>query len=185
MKDKRIYKKIMLISPPGKVYVYPDGTPASRKHSSPPIGLAYIGANLLQHNYEVEIIDMNVEGYEQEEYREPFIIYGLNNDEIVERVRQSNPDIIGISVLFSMLIDQVYELCKALKDVYPEKPIILGGQHPTGTPLEVMGQSFIDYVLRGESDSTFVEFLKALNGEHSINEVKGLYYKNNGRIEIP
>ena len=183
MKDKRIYNKIMLIDPPGKVFVYPDGTPASRKHCSPPIGLAYIAANLLQHDYEVEIIDMNVEGYEQEVYKEPFIIYGLSNDDMVERVRQFNPDIIGISVLFSMLIDQVNELCQALKDGYPEKPIILGGQHASGAPLEVMDKPYIDYVLQGESDLTFIEFLEALNGKQLLSNVKRLYYKQNGKIE--
>ena len=79
--------RVMLLTPPGKVYVRRDGTPAARKHCSPPIGIAYLASNLLKHNYEVQVIDALVDGYDQEIYEEPFIIYGLNPKQVVERVK--------------------------------------------------------------------------------------------------
>ena len=104
--------RVMLLTPPGKVYVRQDGTPAARKHCSPPIGIAYLASNLLKHNYEVQVIDALVDGYDQEIYEEPFIIYGLSPKQVVERVKKFNPDAVGISVLFSMTINQAYDICR-------------------------------------------------------------------------
>ena len=38
------FNTVLLINPPGKVYIYPDGSPAHRKHCTPPLGLAYLAA---------------------------------------------------------------------------------------------------------------------------------------------
>ncbi|MBF0140286.1 MAG: B12-binding domain-containing radical SAM protein [Magnetococcales bacterium] len=178
MTAKRIVNKVTLISPPGKVYVYPDGTHSARKHCTPPLGLAYLAANLLAKGYDAEIIDILVEGYNNEVYREPFIIYGLSNTDVVEKIRGSNPDIIGISALYSMLISEIYELCHLLKENFPDKPIILGGHHPSGAPLDVMGRPYVDFVLTGEAELTLVQLMEALNGQRPLATVQGLYYKD-------
>ena len=39
--------------------------------------------------------------FDQEIYEEPFIIYGLSVDETMQRIKKINPDVIGISILFS------------------------------------------------------------------------------------
>ena len=56
-----------------------------------------------------------VDGFEDEIYEEPFIIYGLSPEKVAKKVKAFNPDVIGISVLFSMTISEVYKMCKALK----------------------------------------------------------------------
>ncbi len=175
--------KISLLFPPGKVWIRPDGTPAARKHCSPPIGLAYLASNLEKHKYKVQVIDALVDGFEDEIYEEPFIIYGLSPEKVAKKVKAFNPDVIGISVLFSMTISEVYKMCKALKKELPNTPILLGGQHPTGAPLDVMKRPYVDYVISGEAENTLIKFMEALNGKISFDEVKQLYYKKfNGEI---
>ena len=56
----KTFNKMMLIFPPGKVYLYPDGSPSTRKNCSPPIGIAYLAANLLKHGYDVSCLDMTL-----------------------------------------------------------------------------------------------------------------------------
>jgi len=115
-----------------------DGKINERKHCHPHLGLAYLAASLLKFDYKVEVIDMLAEGYEQERYTEHFVFYGLSFDETIERIRKSNPDVIGVSVLFSNLALEAYRLVKAVKAAFPDKPIVLGGHHPSAAPLHVM-----------------------------------------------
>ena len=171
-------KKIMLVFPPGKVWVRVDGSPAARKHCSPPIGLAYLASNLLKHGYDVKVIDALADGFDQEIYEEPFIIYGLNPVQIVERIKDYKPDIIGISVLFSMTINEVYKICKEIKKQIPTMPILLGGQHPSGAPMDVMKRPYVDYVITGEAELTMLRFMEAFNGKIDFKDIPNLYYKD-------
>lgn len=175
--------KVLLINPPGKVYVLPDGTPAHRKHCTPPLGLAYIAANLLQNGYEVQVMDILAEGYKNEIFKNHSILYGLSTEDILARIAKAKPDIIGISVLFSFLIMEVVEVCKTIKEHFPAIPIVLGGQHPSGAPEDVMKCEHVDFVIVAEADQSIVLFLESLNGRLSRYEVPNLYYRENGEIK--
>jgi radical SAM superfamily enzyme YgiQ (UPF0313 family) len=183
MKEQNVIKNIMLINPRGKVYILPDGTPAHRKHCTPPLGLAYLAANLLKNGYAVNAVDMIAEGYDNEVFEEPFIVYGMSIEEILARIEKAKPDIIGISVLFSFVIKEVYEMCRAIKERYPDIPIVLGGHHPSALPNEVMKSDFVDYVLVAEGDRSIVMLMEGLNGRLPMRDVPNLYYRENGEIK--
>lgn len=176
------HNRVMLISPPGKVYVYPDGSPAHRKHCSPPLGPAYLAASLLKFGYDVQAVDMLVEGYTHEVYEEPFIIYGLSNADTIARIRAYDPHVIGISILFSMVIKEVYQLCVELKAAFPDKKIVLGGHHPTGAAADVMSHPEIDFVMLGEADLSFVDLMDAINGLRPYDSVRGLCYRDGDEV---
>lgn len=180
---KKNIKKILLISPPGKVYILPDGTPSARKHCAQPLGMAYLAAILLNNNYDVHVIDMLAEGYDKEVYHKPFIVYGLTVEDVLSRIENEKPDIIGISVLYSFLIKEIVELCSSIKAKYPDIPILLGGHHPSGVPKEVMKNDSVDYILVGEAEISIIKFLEYLKGNISLNEVPNLFYKCNGEIK--
>lgn len=182
MPQEASVKKIMMINPPGKVYLYPDGSPAHRKHCTPPLGLAYLAAHLLQSDYEVVVLDALAEGYSNETIVQPYLYYGLSNEQIVERIAAAKPDIIGVSVLFSNIFREALELCRALKQAFPDTPIVMGGHHPTGAPVEVMRHPEVDYVLIAEADLSLPLLLDALNGKVPLEAVPGLYYRRDGDV---
>ncbi len=102
--------KVMLINPASKVFIYADGSPAHRKHCTPPLGLAYLAANMLRANYQVSIVDAVAEGYQNEWFEAPYLYYGLSNDSILERIAAEQPDVVGVSVLFSNIMAEVHTL---------------------------------------------------------------------------
>ncbi|MBF0332450.1 MAG: cobalamin-dependent protein [Alphaproteobacteria bacterium] len=171
-------EKVLFLNPPGKVWVYSDGTPSSRKHSMPPIGIAYIAANMRRHGYRAAIMDMQIEGYEHEVYEHPFIVYGSPFADVQARIEAEKPDMIGISAMFSMLFPQISELCAQIKQAFPGMPIVLGGYHVTGAPGETMKDPNIDYVVPFEAEENFVVFLNALNGKMPITDVPHLWWRD-------
>lgn len=178
----REFQKVMLINPPGKIYVRPDGTVGERKHCVPPLGLAYLAAALEKAEYEVEVFDVLAEGYMNERYDSPFMIYGLDIEDTLKRVAESRPDVIGISVLFSNRGGEAIRMAMAIKELLPETKIVFGGQHPTSMPGTIMEVEAIDFVLCGEADHTIVELMDAMNGAFHFSEIKGLYYRENGKV---
>lgn len=176
-------KKVLLINPPGVVHLFPDGRPAHRKHCVPPLGLAYLAAAVRENGYEVEILDILAEGYGHEELRgDRGLVYGLPIEEVLERVRQVQPDLMGISMLFSSSASEAHDICRALKLEFPEITIVAGGQHPTGAPRPVMVDPSIDYVLLGEADASFVSLLNTLNSGSDLGRVQGLFYRDGDTV---
>lgn len=178
-----VVKKVLLINPPGKCYLKKDGSLGERKHCTPPLGIAYLAANLLRNSYEVEVLDILAEGYHNEQFKDPFIIYGLDLDVVIERVKRAKPDLIGLSLLFSNRVNESYEIIRAIKQELPGVPIVIGGQHPTGVPLEMMKNPDIDFLLLGEADTSLVCLADSLNGRLSIGRVPGLYYREGSQVK--
>tara|TARA_Y100000031_G_scaffold96027_1_gene105471 strand:+ start:405 stop:2033 length:1629 start_codon:yes stop_codon:yes gene_type:complete len=175
---KKQINHILLINPPGKLHVREDGEIGERKHCAPPIGMAYIAACLEQNGYAVSAIDAIAEGYDDEIYSPPFLIYGLPVHQIVAKAQAMNPDVIGISILFSNRINVAYHIARSLKKVLPHVKIVFGGQHPTAMPLDVMKNNVVDFVLTGEVDRSMPQFMDALNGLISLEKIRGVFYRN-------
>lgn len=176
-------KKVLLINPPGKCHLRKDGSLGERKHCTPPLGLAYLAANLLKHEFDVEVLDILAEGYHQEQFHDPFIIYGLSMEETLARIRKAEPDLIGVSCLFSNRAKECFEMVQVIKEEFPGVLIVMGGQHPSGLPREVMKHPGVDFVMIGEADTSFTQLLYSLNGHFPIEQVPGLYYREQGEVK--
>lgn len=171
-------KKVMLINPPGKITLTEHGS-RERKLAVPPLGLAYLGAQLKKHGYEVEILDVLIEGYENEHTSGRTILYGLTEEQIRTRIRAFNADMIGVSCLFSNRGKEALRLCEIAKEEIPDAHVLMGGQHPSGYPVLVT-QPFIDYMMFGESENSLIELLEAINSGGDLTQVSQIILKKDG-----
>jgi magnesium-protoporphyrin IX monomethyl ester (oxidative) cyclase len=163
-------RKVLLINPPGKITVTAEGS-RERKLAVPPLGLAYLAAKLVQYGIEVEILDVLLEGYENEQViNDEVTIYGLSGDDIRKRISEYSPDLIGVSCLFSNRAREVLNLCNLVKDQVPDVHLVLGGQHPSGMPSMILDGD-IDYILYGEADNSLVKLIAAINDNSNLAEV--------------
>ncbi|HPG29966.1 MAG TPA: radical SAM protein [bacterium] len=174
-------KKILLISPHGKITITEEGS-RERKFSIPPLGLTYLASGLIKKGYDVEILDVLVEGYENEVLIDKnTIIYGLSDYEIKNRIKLSNPDMIGVSCIMSNRYKEVLRICKLSKEVEKSIHVVVGGHHPTGMPEMIMDPN-IDYILRGEADNTFPQLVDSINVDENLLKIYGIVIKKNGEI---
>lgn len=100
--------------------------------------------------------------------------------DLVGAVRDSAPDLIGISVMtpeHSWLVSVSARLKKALPDV----PIIVGGVHAILYPGEVLKIQTVDYVCTGEGELTLSAFCDAMAaGRLDSGTIAGLAYRRDG-----
>ena len=169
--------KIILINPPqtfAKSWV--------AAGVNPPLGLMYLSVSLRNNGYDPRIIDAVVEA--------PDNIFqidgglsgrGLSFKDIILRIPK-DAGLIGITNLFSFSYPLVRQLTHEIKKNFPEKKIVLGGAHPSATPIETVSESSIDFVIISEGDLTIVELASNIDNPTALSKIDGLAYKSeNGK----
>ena len=164
-------RKVLLISPPFPMSERYCKSFESVGTITPKLGMLYLASALESAGYEVHFLDSVLEGHDI--------------DRALNEVVKISPDIIGITTETPNMTRSTL-FSKKIKDSL-NIPIVFGGPHPTLLPKEVLSHSSIDYVVIGEGEASTVEMVNALNSDSStekISKIKGIGYKNNGKILI-
>ena len=177
-------QKILLIDPPmtrSKDF----STDKLRIGILPPLGLAYIAAVLEQEKYSIKILDCTAEGYSDKPVEiKNKIRYGLGDGAIKSAIQKFQPDLVGISCLFSNKADDMHNVCKITKEINRDTIIAVGGIHVTVLPEETLKDGNIDFVVLGEGEYTFRDLIETLNSDNDLSKINGLCYRSNQKIII-
>ncbi len=180
MPVKKSVGKVLLIQPPLTVHTDLSSEP---KGVHPPLGLAYL-ASVLERDYQVQIIDSVVEGYETEVKIGPNLIrYGLPFEEIEAKIRAFEPDVVGVSNIFSSGFREALQVSSLVKKVTPEIITVMGGPHPSAMPEEVLEHHEIDFVVLGEGEYGFRELLRGIE-KGEISKIDGIAFQRNGKPHV-
>lgn len=167
-------KKVILVVPPFSEQAamsaeqqYKQNTKELRLY--PPLGLAYLAAELLSRDIACEIIDSAA--------------LMLNNDEAVNLIFSNNPSIVGITVT-SFTLRATNNLIRKLKKIKPTLSIVVGGPHITHWPESVF-ELGADYGIRGDGEDSLAELVECLfKREPSLANIEGLVMKKDNGISI-
>jgi radical SAM superfamily enzyme YgiQ (UPF0313 family) len=132
------------------------------KFTIPALGLESIAASILD-IVKVKIVNAKVRN--------------LTTLDIMKEINEFNPDIVGISCCFTIGIDFALKIAKESKK--QGYSTILGGWHPSFDYSEVLTNSFVDVIVRGEGEITFRELIE----NRALEEIKGISYKDDGQIK--
>lgn len=99
--------------------------------------------------------------------------------DIGKYIHSYKPDILGVSCV-SATYPIARELLKSCKKLYPELPSIIGGHHATFMYKEVIEETGVDYVCRGEGEEVFVRLLDSLSHGNSFPAIPGIVYYRDG-----
>ena len=70
----------------------------------------------------------------------------LSMEEIADRLKEIEPDLIGIEIPFSTQAKVAVECARAAKKVLPDTPVVMGGNHVTVLTEETAREEYVDYV---------------------------------------
>lgn len=175
--------RVLLINPPQMLRV--EKTPTA----SPPLGLAYIAAALEQH-YDVFVMDCMAEGFTRKKYLSKTLnMWGMDTEEVGLRLPNWDPDVVGISALYSSqdeVVPQIARLAKEYgriqgKAVYT----VVGGPHATAGPKQILKNKDIDFVVLGEGEDTMLRLCEIIRIQGDPSTIHGLAYRNQkGRVKV-
>jgi len=130
----------------------------------PPLNLAYLAAIAEKDGHTVQLIDGEAEQ--------------LTISEIVERINDFSPDLIGLTSTTPMFHIAV-EYARAVKKTL-NVPIIAGGPYVTFFREKVFHDCF-DYFAIGQAESTFGHLLNTLEKGGDVSDIHGLLIRKDGR----
>ncbi|MBI5144899.1 MAG: B12-binding domain-containing radical SAM protein [Candidatus Omnitrophica bacterium] len=94
----------------------------------------------------------------------------------------TRPLCVGITSLTGDQIAYALEATRLVK-IHSDIPVIWGGVHATILPEQTLMNPQINFVLEGEGELSFYEFVKALAKGKPFKDIPGLWYKENGSIK--
>ena len=168
-----------------------------------PIGLCYIKAAVRKFLPDVDIIIKDYHGgcgrqtvaipkelrYLTEYYpaadKSPFSTFhryyhfGKSFDEIEAELAELKPDVVGISSLFTPYYREALEVAARVKKRL-DATVVMGGSHASAVPESLLASPNVDFVIRGEGERAFVELLRYVKGENSLDQVPNLSYRKDG-----
>jgi len=145
------------------------------------LGIEYLSAVLKKRGYQVELVyDCGLFSREDNVFYSPFLERIFKKKDIVRKVIAEKPDIVAFSV-YTTTYKWACETSIEIKKCIPV-PIVFGGIHPTLVPEKVISLPFVDYVIVGEGEYSFLSLVCAVSENSDLEEVGNLYYKKNGKI---
>lgn len=129
----------------------------------PPLGLAYIAAIGERCGHEVKVVDAEAIGY--------------SYNDIEKLIKDFSPDVVGMQS-FCTTLERSYKVAEIVKKINPNTRVVLGGVHVTLFAAPPIEKENIDFLIQGEGELIFQNFLKALDGKKNYKDIKGLVWKD-------
>lgn len=136
------------------------------EESRPPTGLIYVAAPLVHHGFDVVIIDQTV----HEDWKER-LLEAINNKTLC----------VGVTCMTGYMIINGIEIAKLVRKYY-NCPIVWGGVHPTLEQDTTIASEYVDIIVMGEGEETFLELVNAFKKRESIENINGIVYKMDGKV---
>jgi len=97
----------------------------------------------------------------------------------VERARASDDPVrvVALTVMPGPQLLNAVPLTQAFRASCPEVQVVWGGNFPSLYPAPVLNAPYVDWVVRGQGERTFVELLDVLDGTRDPHTVAGLCFR--------
>ncbi|MDK0696666.1 DUF4080 domain-containing protein [Clostridium perfringens] len=139
------------------------------------INSKYIHSNLAVRYLKAFTKDLDFQGDIKE--------FSINDrvENILEGIIEEKPDVVAFSC-YIWNMEFVNRLAELIKLVDPKIEILYGGPEVSYEGKEFLENHKGEYVIVGEGEKTFREFVLYKLGEGKIEDIKGLNYKRNGKV---
>jgi radical SAM superfamily enzyme YgiQ (UPF0313 family) len=134
----------------------------------PPLGIMYLAACAERcAEHKIEILDMIVEE--------------MSYERLEDEIRRRRPDVVGITTTTFTLIDSII-VAKMVKRIDKGIKVVFGGPHAHIYPQETINIPEVDFLILGEGEITFTQFLQKVDNPKELKKVKGVVFKHGNRI---
>ena len=151
---------VLLVQPIDKAMNY--------RAKRPVLGLAYIGTILKREGHKVFVIDLRFKSYKKSRF--------------LDILKSFKPDMAAFSVT-ALTVEHTFELIKLVKEKTSAK-VVAGGPEVTSLPNNFLKNKLIDFIIVGEGDFSFSEFVNKAENGRDFSKVSGLGFRRNGKFII-
>lgn len=103
------------------------------------------------------------------------------DEKILEEIMKEKPDVVAFST-YIWNIEMITRLSNLIKIVDNSIEILYGGPEVSYDSLNVLKELNGDYIIQGEGEKTFREFVEYKLEQREVDSIRGLYFKNSDEI---
>ncbi|MGF0108009.1 B12-binding domain-containing radical SAM protein [Clostridium sp. SGI.024] len=109
--------------------------------------------------------------------------FSINDREekILEEIIKERPNVVAFST-YIWNIEMIRRLSNLIKLVDESIEIVYGGPEVSYDSQNILKELNGEYIIEGEGEKTYREFVEYKLGERDIKSIRGLYYKENGEV---
>jgi radical SAM superfamily enzyme YgiQ (UPF0313 family) len=89
---------------------------------------------------------------------------------------------LAVSLVTGPMIRETVAIARDAKRLYPDKPVVLGGWHPSLLPDQTLAADYVDIVVIGQGEEAFLEVVRRIEAGEPPRGVRGAGYKEDGRL---
>lgn len=138
----------------------------SSLEATAPLGILAVSTPLLRAGYDVRIVDST-------------ITPGFRKRVLAEL---EDSLCLAISLVTGPMIRETVLIAREAKKLYPDKPVILGGWHPSLLPDQTLAEEAVDVVVSGQGEDAMLEVVNRIAAGESLEGVAGVGYKRDGEL---
>jgi anaerobic magnesium-protoporphyrin IX monomethyl ester cyclase len=140
----------------------------SSQEATAPLGILAVSTPLLRAGYQVAIVDSTITPHFKKR--------------VIEELRDAL--CLAVSLVTGPMIRETVEIARIAKEVYPGKPVILGGWHPSLLPDQTLAAPYVDVVVKGQGEEALLEIVERIEAGESFEGIRGAAYKTDGRLRF-
>src|SRR5882762_8900658 len=118
----------------------------SSQEATAPLGILAVSTPLLRAGYEVRIVDSTI----------------TPNYKKCTLAELDDALCLAVSLVTGPMIRETVQIARAAKERYPNKPVILGGWHPSLLPDQTLAAEYVDVVVTGQGEAAMVEVVQRI-----------------------
>jgi radical SAM superfamily enzyme YgiQ (UPF0313 family) len=117
------------------------------------------------------------------EGKEEYVIVDGNLDPnpsatIAKIASENQIELLAVSVMPGPQMVAAIPVCRDFREKYPSVPIAWGGYFPSLYTDAALNAKYVDFVIRGQGESTILELVAALRDRRRLSSILGLSYKD-------
>ncbi|MBF0456638.1 MAG: B12-binding domain-containing radical SAM protein [Nitrospirae bacterium] len=132
-----------------------------------PVGLAYILTAVKKAGFDFDFIDMDIND--------------ITMPQLEEILSKTTYDVCAFGCIVTGFKFAI-QIAKIVKKINPQTVIIAGNSLSTSIPELLLNNTEVDIGVMSEGDITIVELLQVLENKKPLSGVKGIVYRENGKI---
>lgn len=121
------------------------------------------------------------------DYDVEFIDGNLSDDparDIIARAKATQARLLAVTVMPGPQLRQAVPVCKAVKAALPGLTILWGGYFPTQHAEVILQDGCVDFVIQGQGEAPFRQFVDRLHNGGSLTDIPSLGYVESGSVRI-
>jgi len=145
----------------------------------------YLGSYLKNRGHDVQLLDTIFEGWDNlRSEDEETQTFGLSDKDIVKKVKNFEPDVIGVNCVATVNYNSFQHTIKLLKTSFPNSVLVAGGSHTNALAEKTLrdAEGNLDYLGLSEGEKILENIASKIGNHSELQKIKGIAYLSEGKF---